>query len=778
MLSKVRVRGEAWWARRRLRTLAAAARAERQDAGIGAEAPIRTTAEDRLRRIDFADRIATVLSEVSSRQGRVFAIRGGWGFGKSSLKNLIAERLDKEKNTPWLDFNPWQWGDSDTISRALFTQIADALGSEHSPGALQRAEALRRYGAVLTGSSEPIKKFAAKTPLLSTVLTNASLVGLVTGVGFELPPVAKVAAFFGAAAVLVPVCGRVLSFIAPDHTKDSLKQIRDALEKRLRDLDRPLVVFVDDIDRLEPDQIRMLLRQVKANANLPNIVFVLLFQSNIVERALDPVADQDGRAFLEKIVQTSFDLPAVPVSMVHQLFEEELEALVGRYATQENGFSRLRWGNTLVGGIHPMLRNLRDARRLLSSIALHLPLHVAGDVFEVNIVDFILLETLRVFEPGLHAALVEHRGLLLQQGRFGGAGRRESDEAAAQQLLELVPEQRRDTVRAMLKNLFLSLDWAYGGLHYGPPAHHAWLVHKRVCTARYFPRYFELQTAPGEMSESRFMAFLDASATEDGLADAIADVSADNLLPSLVARLDESVDRLPMQNAHVLLPGLFVIAQKFAGETNYGFGSSPWLHAWRATSWYLKRMPQEDRREQVLVALRQTQALSVGAILIRLSDPAADRGEDVDFDPALDPEAVEAIKMEWLRLIRSRAAAGDALITEPDLINLLYRWKEYAQSLDQPREWVAHAIRGDQGFVRMVTRLKSRGTSHTVGDHVSTLRSWFSNDIIDDFIGIDVARARCDMIDGTAFPEHEEDLAELKRAVNDWTQRADAAPAG
>ncbi|WP_413243238.1 P-loop NTPase fold protein, partial [Pseudomonas ogarae] len=52
---------------------------------IGSESPIRTKSEDRLRRADFASRIATVLSELSLREGRVFAIRGGWGFGKSSL---------------------------------------------------------------------------------------------------------------------------------------------------------------------------------------------------------------------------------------------------------------------------------------------------------------------------------------------------------------------------------------------------------------------------------------------------------------------------------------------------------------------------------------------------------------------------------------------------------------------------------------------------------------------------------------------------------------------
>lgn len=63
------------------------------------------------------------------------------------------------------------------------------------------------------------------------------------------------------------------------------------------------------------------------------------------------------------------------------------------------------------------------------------------------------------------------------------------------------------------------------------------------------------------MSESRFKAFVEAAATDDGLAGAVAEVEADGLLPWLVARLDESVDRLPVENAAVLLPGLIVIAQ-------------------------------------------------------------------------------------------------------------------------------------------------------------------------------------------------------------------------
>lgn len=763
----VMIRLSTWYARRRARLDANAARTVQPDGGIGAEAPIRTASEDRLRRADFAGRIAGVLSELSLREGRVFAIRGGWGFGKSSLKNLITERLDaRSDGADWLDFNPWQWGGGDAIARALFSQIADRLGGEHSKAALARAEALRRYGTILTGAGAQLKDAGRTGHLVSMVLTNASVIAVASAIGFDLPTAAKVAAVLAALSVGVPLLGRVLSHLGRDRGNEPLDKVRKALEVRLRELDRPLVAFVDDIDRLEPEQIRMLLRQVKANANLPNIVFVLLFQPSIVERALDPVADGDGRAFLEKIVQANFDLPAVPASVVHRIFGDELSELAEPYATEANGFSQTRWGNAFVGCIQPLLRNMRDARRLISSIAVHIPLHTAGDVFEVNVIDFLLLEALRVFEPNLHEALFRERELVLQER---GYGRRDADRAAAERLLDIVPEGRRLIARDVLKELFPTLEWAYGGTNYADGFHREWLTSKRVCTSRYFPRYFELQTAAGEMSERRFVEFLDATTMDERLAAAIADIEADSLLPSLVARLDESVDRLPVENAAVLLPGMFRIAQKLAGLRDADPFSSPWISAWRATSWFLKRIPKDVRGDLTLEAFRQTNALSVAAILIHLSDPADQKkGEANDFDPTLDLETVEAMKAEWLHMIRSRAADGDTLIVEPDLVSLLYRWRDYAGSLDEPRAWTAKAIRTDKGFASMATRLMSRGTRHAWGDRVSTPHYSFNRETIDDFIGIDIAKARCDAIDLADFPAHAEALRTLHRSLEIW----------
>lgn len=751
---------------------------ELNDSGIGAEAPIRAASQDCLRRVNFAERIANVLSETNLSEGRVFAIRGGWGFGKSSLKNLITEKLDAESDgADWLDFNPWQWGDSDAIARALFSQIADRLGSEHSKAALARARALRRYGAALTGSSAPLKKAGNKSGAISAILTNGSVIAIASAISLDIPTVAKVAAFLALLSVSVYLLGSMLSYLGRDRSGDSLDKIREALESRLQELERPLIVFVDDIDRLEPDQIRMLLRQVKANANLPNIIFVLLFQPSIVEQALEPIANGDGRAFLEKIVQISFDLPAVPVATVHNILGMELSKVAGAYATEANGFSHQRWGNAFAGCIQPLVRNLRDSRRLISSIAAHLPMHLADDVFEVNIVDFLVLETLRVFEPRLHEILFQERELLLQERRFQGDGKHDADKIAAGQLLEIVSESRRTIIQDILKDLFPSFEQAYGRVTYDSGFRSIWLAQKRICTSRYFPRYFELQTAVGEMSERRFVEFLGATADERSLSESINGIEADCLLPSLAARLDESVDRLPVDNAAVLLPGMFRIAEKLAGLGEADPFSSPWLSAWRSTSWFLAKIPREQNRDLFLKALLETRALTVAVILIHLNDPS-DQPENRTgtFNPSLSVEDIEKIKSEWLRLIRGLAENDDSLKVKPDIVSLLYGWRKYSGSLEEPRAWVSQAIKNDEDFVSMVARMVSRGTSHSAGDRVATPLNKFNRETIADFIGIDVAKTRCDAINPAEYPEHEEILRTLHTSLEVWLGLREPSP--
>ena len=52
---------------------------------------------------------------------------------------------------------------------------------------------------------------------------------------------------------------------------------RSNVEKALAALDRPLVVVVDDIDRLTYAEIRDIFTLVRLTANFPNVIYILAF---------------------------------------------------------------------------------------------------------------------------------------------------------------------------------------------------------------------------------------------------------------------------------------------------------------------------------------------------------------------------------------------------------------------------------------------------------------------------------------------------------------------
>jgi predicted KAP-like P-loop ATPase len=91
---------------------------------------------------------------------------------------------------------------------------------------------------------------------------------------------------------------------------DPVEQQRQAIEAALSKLTDPIVVVIDDIDRLTAREIRDMLGLVRLTAHFPKIIYLLAFDRAKVERALDQDGLEGGRNYLDKIVELSFDLPA------------------------------------------------------------------------------------------------------------------------------------------------------------------------------------------------------------------------------------------------------------------------------------------------------------------------------------------------------------------------------------------------------------------------------------------------------------------------------------
>lgn len=62
--------------------------------------------------------------------------------------------------------------------------------------------------------------------------------------------------------------------------------MKKTISSKMSERKDKIVVFIDDLDRLDKEEIRMVMKLVRSVADFPNIIYVLCFDNEIVEHAL------------------------------------------------------------------------------------------------------------------------------------------------------------------------------------------------------------------------------------------------------------------------------------------------------------------------------------------------------------------------------------------------------------------------------------------------------------------------------------------------------------
>ena len=259
----------------------------------------------------------------------------------------------------------------------------------------------------------------------------------------------------------------------------SLSQLRDELAADLREQGRRLLVIIDDVVRLPVSEVRQIFRLVKSVADLPNVIYLLIFDREIAERAFDDPGNDLGPKWHEKIVQAAFDLPPVQRIDIQQLFLEGLNKLAAGMELPD----QTRWGNVFHDGIAPWLRTPRNSGRLLNALVVSWPA-VARDV---DFADFVALETLRLFEPSLHAFIRHNPQRLtgLAGDREYTNGERESLGRESRYRRTYGPRRAKAASAAVPK-----LERVWGNHGYASGFLPRWDRERRVCVEKRFPAYF------------------------------------------------------------------------------------------------------------------------------------------------------------------------------------------------------------------------------------------------------------------------------------------------
>ncbi|ANP73037.1 KAP family P-loop NTPase fold protein [Cryobacterium arcticum] len=430
---------------------------------------------DRLGRADFADSAARLLNNVRvSGNSSVVALIGAWGSGKSSMLNMIRSRLDTHSTVDraaWIvvDFNPWYYSDLASLQVGFFRELTAALPSERSWKSI-------------------------RSKISSIGQATAPLASVFAGLGLD--PSQALSA--------------VSKMIGGDQ---SLSAIQRSTDDALRLMNRPVLMVLDDLDRLSPDELLLVFKLLRLTGRLHNVHYLISYDEDTLLDALTRtglVGTNDPRRavdYLEKMVQIRLDLPPLRDRQIETWLNVAIDQLAARVGLDTVAQPLRRFSQAYYSLMRRRLDTPRSIGRFVSQAEAFLP----KDARDFDLEDYLILTWIRTAEPLLYAMLrVERASLIGGRSASMGAMLRAMDskiskEPWVRRLNEAhIAVEHHDDVADVLSALFpkFNQEWNESSRTYGNSDAPA----PRVGNPDYFDRYFHFGVPSDDLADGLVFA--------------------------------------------------------------------------------------------------------------------------------------------------------------------------------------------------------------------------------------------------------------------------------
>lgn len=334
---------------------------------------ISSVEEDALGRKPFIEAVANFIKSQATQVNRdkkkelrnlgdplTIGIYGKWGYGKTSVINCVKTEVEKAKFFTAY-YNPWMYNNEEDLVQHLFETIVSAVNvKEDIENRKELISKLKKYSLGF------LKGFKARAKF-GVPFTDISV-----SVGYDAKP--------------------LIEAIEKDIDVDSdetIYDVKEEINKVLTSLSNPIVIFIDDIDRLSKTEIYTLFKTVRLIADFKNIIYVLSFDDEMVAKSIKEKfadgTDRDGYNYLDKIVDMSLRMPLIEKDKVNR-FLRKLTG-IGLRTIPSTEFDK-----QLKILIDYLVETPRDCVRIANSIRF---IH-ANLKKKISINDLILLECLRI----------------------------------------------------------------------------------------------------------------------------------------------------------------------------------------------------------------------------------------------------------------------------------------------------------------------------------------------------------------------------------------------
>lgn len=421
--------------------------------------PIERMSDDLFDRAPFARQIAKIVATRRDPSSLVIGLYGPWGDGKTSTLSMIKEALGSNPEVIGMDYNPWFYGAStEALTRSFFGSIQSKLETTGFFSRENIGELLANYGKSIPYAGDAIGRF-----------------------------------------------GEVI-------TTEALTETRDKLGFILRKHGKKVVIFIDDIDRLDRSDIQTLFKLVRLSGGFDHTTYVLAFDDGVVADALGEAYGSSGsvagRRFLEKIVQVPLHLPPAKPEKLRELMFAACDRVLAQseYEFEEGEGSEL--GNALASTFVHALKTPRQVKLFENAISFAVPL-LKG---EVRVIEQIQTEALRVFYPSVYDVVRKNPEILLR------AREQDRDEQRPSPIDIAIQSIEGDEEKIAVRDLLVGLFPRFGTMGYGHDWERSWSEQKRICSRDYFQRYFTYAVPTGDISDLLIDDLVERASDGDGVA--------------------------------------------------------------------------------------------------------------------------------------------------------------------------------------------------------------------------------------------------------------------
>lgn len=295
-------------------------------------------------------------------------IAGKWGSGKTTFYEAIKRKIDNEKNFILCEFKPWQILEPERITPEFFAEFAKVLSNESEEQNKLLRDNIIKYAQLLTAVPE------------------------VSGMAN------KIAAIIG-------------------KEEKSIQTLRNDIDKQLKKSKTNIAVLIDDLDRLNKDELLEIMRLVRASANFKHVLFVLTYDKDYFGQVL---GKKKGVEYLKKIVNAEISLPSIEQYKYGELLEKSVSTIFNENIAKhpedkvliQNMLSHMariiRDENSRAEEslLYQKLSNFRDIKRFANQFGLALRcISNRGILKQYNMYDLFWLEFLHYIDESTYIKL-------------------------------------------------------------------------------------------------------------------------------------------------------------------------------------------------------------------------------------------------------------------------------------------------------------------------------------------------------------------------------------